>query len=220
MRPICYHGPTDSGVDVRRHPRWLRLWAWAARESDGRQPGRRSAPCPRSTSIRGGPHMQASCPPRHLAGLSYRDREARWEQILTADRPAESNFVAETVAGDVVGFAGGGPEREGNPTYRATLTRALRHIPTRSVPAQGPGAPPRLRCGPPAAGRWVRLDVGVGAEGQPPRLPVLRDARRRASWPEDDRSQRGAPRRGVLRLEGHCEPGSRGCGSNMNTKRC
>ena len=20
MRPICYHGPTDSGVDVRRHP--------------------------------------------------------------------------------------------------------------------------------------------------------------------------------------------------------
>ena len=60
-------------------------------------------------------------PAEHLAGLSYRNREARWEQILTADRPAESNFVAETVAGDVVGFAGGGPEREGNPTYRGEL---------------------------------------------------------------------------------------------------
>ena len=61
-------------------------------------------------------------PAGHLAGLSYRDRETRWEQILTADRPAESNFVAETVAGDVVGFAGGGQEREGNPTYRANST--------------------------------------------------------------------------------------------------
>ena len=60
-------------------------------------------------------------PAEHLAGLSYRDREARWVNILTADRPAESNFVAETVACDVVGFAGGGPEREGNPTYRGEL---------------------------------------------------------------------------------------------------
>ena len=60
-------------------------------------------------------------PAEHLVGLSYRDREARWEQILTAGRPTESNFVAETVAGDVVGFPGGGPEREGNPTYRGEL---------------------------------------------------------------------------------------------------
>ena len=60
-------------------------------------------------------------PAEHLASLSYRDRKARWEQILTADRPAESNFVAETFAGDIVGFAGRGPEREGNPTYRGEL---------------------------------------------------------------------------------------------------
>ena len=61
-------------------------------------------------------------PAGHLAGLSYRDRESRWERILTADRPSESNFVAETVGGDVVGLAGGGPEREGNPAYRASST--------------------------------------------------------------------------------------------------
>ena len=60
-------------------------------------------------------------PAGHLAGLSYRDRESRWERILTADRPAESNFVAETVGGDVVSLAGGGPEREGNPTYLGEL---------------------------------------------------------------------------------------------------
>ena len=60
-------------------------------------------------------------PAGHLASLSYRQRESRWEQILTADRPAENNFVAETDDGDIVGFAGGGPEREGNPTYRGEL---------------------------------------------------------------------------------------------------
>ena len=60
-------------------------------------------------------------PAGHLAGLSYRNRGARWEQILTADRPAESNFVAETGDGDIVGLAGGGPEREGNPTHRGEL---------------------------------------------------------------------------------------------------
>lgn len=60
-------------------------------------------------------------PDEHLAGLSYRDREARWVRILTADRPAESNFVAQTAEGDIVGLAGGGPEREGNPIYRGEL---------------------------------------------------------------------------------------------------
>ena len=57
----------------------------------------------------------------YLAGLSYRDRESKWAEILSAGRPAESNFVAETDGGEVVGFAGGGPEREGNPTYRGEL---------------------------------------------------------------------------------------------------
>ena len=60
-------------------------------------------------------------PAEHLAGLSYGDRESGWVRILTAHRPAESNFVAESVGGEVVGLAGGGPEREGNPVYRGEL---------------------------------------------------------------------------------------------------
>ena len=60
-------------------------------------------------------------PADHLAGLSYLDRESRWLNILTTDQPATSNLVAETGSGDIVGFAGGGPEREGNPTYRGEL---------------------------------------------------------------------------------------------------
>ena len=60
-------------------------------------------------------------PTEYLAGLSYRDRESKWAEILSAERPAESNFVAETDGGEVVGFAGGGPEREGTPTYRGEL---------------------------------------------------------------------------------------------------
>ena len=57
-------------------------------------------------------------PTEYLAGLSYRDRESKWTAILSAGRPAESNFVAETAGGGVVGFAGGGPERESTPTFR------------------------------------------------------------------------------------------------------
>ena len=60
-------------------------------------------------------------PAEHLAGLSYSDREAVWVQILTRHQPAECNFVAETGSGEIVGFAGGGPEREGDRTYRGEL---------------------------------------------------------------------------------------------------
>ena len=60
-------------------------------------------------------------PGEHLDSLSYRDRESTWTDILSGARPAESNFVAETEDGEIVGFAGGGPEREGNPTYRGEL---------------------------------------------------------------------------------------------------
>ena len=57
----------------------------------------------------------------YLAGLSHRVGESRWGEVLAADRPAKSNFVVETDGGEVVGFAGGGPEREGNPIYRGEL---------------------------------------------------------------------------------------------------
>ena len=60
-------------------------------------------------------------PAGHLVGLSYHDREARWVHILTRDQPAECNVVAETQGGEIVGFAGGGPEREGDRTYLGEL---------------------------------------------------------------------------------------------------
>ena len=60
-------------------------------------------------------------PAEHLAGLSYRKRELVWADILSAGRPTESNFVAETDRGEIVGFAGGGPRREGDPAYRGEL---------------------------------------------------------------------------------------------------
>ena len=60
-------------------------------------------------------------PDEHLAGLSYRNREAVWLQILSRDKPAQCNLVAETGGGEIVGFAGGGPEREGDEVYRGEL---------------------------------------------------------------------------------------------------
>ena len=60
-------------------------------------------------------------PAEYLAHLSYQVSESRWGEVLAADQPVTSNFVAETDNGEVVGFAGGGPEREGNPIYRGEL---------------------------------------------------------------------------------------------------
>lgn len=60
-------------------------------------------------------------PTEYLASLSYQEREARWVDILEANRPAMSNFVAEAKGEGVVGFAGGGPERDGDQTYRGEL---------------------------------------------------------------------------------------------------
>ena len=70
-----------------------------------------------------------------LAGLSYADREQMWKQALTAGPPATSMLVAETEEGEIVGFAYGAPEREGNLLYRGEL-RAIRHLRAGSVPAQ------------------------------------------------------------------------------------
>ena len=60
-------------------------------------------------------------PADYLAGLSYRNRESAWKQLLTADRPGTCCFVAETEDGDIVGFANAGPEREGDSIYRGEL---------------------------------------------------------------------------------------------------
>ena len=60
-------------------------------------------------------------PAEYLAGLSYGKRQSVWADILSAGRTAESNFVAETDRGEIVGFAGGGLRREGDPAYRGEL---------------------------------------------------------------------------------------------------
>lgn len=58
-------------------------------------------------------------PSDFLEDLSYRKAEVRAYSVL-ADN-ARKTFVAETQDGKVVGLAGGGPEREDNPTHRAEL---------------------------------------------------------------------------------------------------
>ena len=60
-------------------------------------------------------------PVKYLADLSLQDRTTAWVHILTADLPTSMNFVAETDGGEIVGFIGGGPEREGNNTYLGEL---------------------------------------------------------------------------------------------------
>lgn len=60
-------------------------------------------------------------PDEYLSSLSYGEREVWWRQILEANRPGVGNFVAEVEADGIVGFAQGGPEREGDRTYRGEL---------------------------------------------------------------------------------------------------
>ena len=47
--------------------------------------------------------------------------EAWWRQVLEANRPAVGNFVAEVEEDGIVGFAQGGPERDGDRTYLGEL---------------------------------------------------------------------------------------------------
>lgn len=59
-------------------------------------------------------------PQSYLDSLSYAAREERWQRILTTPRPDEINFVAED-RGQVVGFASGGKEREGDSEFLGEL---------------------------------------------------------------------------------------------------
>lgn len=61
-------------------------------------------------------------PDEVLAKLSYTEREQRWVRILTsAERDNHLIFVAEDENGQIIGFAGGGPEREGDTEYKGEL---------------------------------------------------------------------------------------------------
>ena len=60
-------------------------------------------------------------PSDFLASLSYEEREQFWNRALSALGRKTFICVAEDDEGRVVGFASGGPEREGDPVYRGEL---------------------------------------------------------------------------------------------------
>ena len=138
-------------------------------------------------------------PAEYLAGLSYRNRESAWKQLLTADRPGTSCFVAETEGGDIVGFANAGPEREGDSIYRGELYaiyilegyqrmgigRRLFSCVMRRLLTDGFNS----------TLLWVLVD-------NRPALQVLRVAGRGAGRQEDGRYRWGRPRGDSLWLEG------------------
>ena len=121
-------------------------------------------------------------PAEYLASLSYRKREAVWMDILAAGRPAECNFVAEAASGEIVGFAGGGPEGEGNRPYAAELYAIY-------VLAEHQRAGLGRRLVSAVAGRLLsdglRTMLVWVLEDNPPGLPVLRGPRRDDCRPHD-----------------------------------
>ena len=60
-------------------------------------------------------------PTGFLASLSYEERERSWSRALSAAGKRSFTYVAEDEDGRVVGFASGGPEREGDSTYKGEL---------------------------------------------------------------------------------------------------
>ena len=60
-------------------------------------------------------------PADFLSGLSYQRRERGWTNALESDHSDQSNYVAETGEGEIIGFASSGPEREGDPIYKREL---------------------------------------------------------------------------------------------------
>lgn len=59
-------------------------------------------------------------PDEFLQNLSIEKRAAGWEQGLESPLEGAFNLVAEQ-DGQIVGFASGGPEREGHPDYKGEL---------------------------------------------------------------------------------------------------
>lgn len=56
-------------------------------------------------------------PDDYLANLTYEQRESLWREILSKPVGHSLVYVAEDHAGNIVGFASGGPERSGDPVY-------------------------------------------------------------------------------------------------------
>jgi ribosomal protein S18 acetylase RimI-like enzyme len=59
-------------------------------------------------------------PDHYLAGMSVDDHARRWTRLLGQPGNLSLTFVVEE-AGRLVGFAMGGPEREGDPRFRGEL---------------------------------------------------------------------------------------------------
>jgi GNAT superfamily N-acetyltransferase len=59
-------------------------------------------------------------PDAYLSSLDAPERAMRWERMLARAGGREMVYVAEE-EGLVVGFAAGGPERDGNPLFRGEL---------------------------------------------------------------------------------------------------
>ena len=60
-------------------------------------------------------------PSDFLSSLSYEEREQSWNRALAAQDRTTCIYIAEDDEGRVVGFASGGPEREGDPVYKGEL---------------------------------------------------------------------------------------------------
>ncbi len=61
-------------------------------------------------------------PAEFLANMDVNRRAAVWHTWLTDSSRRQCIFVAETADGEVVGFASGGPERDGDPIYKGELS--------------------------------------------------------------------------------------------------
>ena len=59
-------------------------------------------------------------PKEYLASLDVKERENRWRVILEVVGQ-DFTYVAQGQEGEVVGFAGAGPERSNDPVYRGEL---------------------------------------------------------------------------------------------------
>ncbi len=60
-------------------------------------------------------------PQEHLDALSVAEREETWQAILAIANGGSHTFVAETEAGEIVGFTHGGPFRLDDPEYTAEI---------------------------------------------------------------------------------------------------
>jgi GNAT superfamily N-acetyltransferase len=60
-------------------------------------------------------------PDDFLAALSYEQRERLWRGILSPASSSSFVYVAEDPAGQIVGFASGGPARDADPDYSGEL---------------------------------------------------------------------------------------------------